>query len=128
MCCTDQKWWQDKVAAEKAKAQANQPPPASNKPQPAAARGRGAGPVRSRGRGAAAPTARGGRGAAKVAPASTRGRGAASTRGSKTNVATAPTGHAKCEKNQEVAKPTIEETKVSVFICLKDLNCLITLL
>ena len=125
-----QKWWQEKVAAEKAKTQASKPAPApagAKTPAVPAARGRGAPPARGKTRPAPAPqTARGSRAGAKAAPAPVRGRGApagrgaaAATRsGTKANVST-PSGNTHCEKpHQPPAAKTEEASKVSKLCCL----------
>ncbi|CAK8678105.1 unnamed protein product [Clavelina lepadiformis] len=107
-----QKWWQNKVAAEKATQEAAQPP----KSQPAA-RGRGAALARGRAPARGVPPTRGtaagsrGRGAAKTAPPA-RGRGAparGATRGGFA-ASTASSSDVKCEKSNEQKKRAAEST------------------
>lgn len=109
----DQKWWQDRLAAEQAKKAAQE------KPQPAAAtKGRGAarGPARgapaSRGRAGPARGAAQTRGAQAVRAraGATTARGARGGRGA--TAATVASSNSKCEKQEDTSK----EVKVTEFV------------
>lgn len=103
----DQKWWKDKLAAEKPKTE-----PEKKAAAAPATRGRG-GPARGRGA-AAAPR---GRGAPAARGASApRGRGVTAVKGGRGKGVTAPTASSsqtKCDKKSEPAAP-VETEKVSL--------------